>query len=240
MVELKAEAASGILIVEDDAAIRQLVSELLRKEGFSVEAAENAAQLDELLARTQPSLVILDVMLPGEDGYSICRRLHAHHNCAILMLSAKADELDRVVGLETGADDYLVKPFGSRELIARVRALLRRGPTRRPLVRRFTVGSLVVDLDARQAADKLNRPVSLTSAEFDLLACFVQYPRRVLTREQIGKITRNRMPDPLDRSIDMIVSRLRRKLEAACPEEKLISTVRNGGYLLTAHALPAA
>ena len=233
------EAASTVLIVEDDAVIRRLVSEALRNEGFGVEAAEDAAEMDAILVRTRPDLVILDVMLPGEDGLSICRRLHAHERFPILMLSAKSDEIDRVVGLETGADDYLVKPFGPRELIARVRAMLRRGPrVQSPLGRRFSVGILTVDLDARQVVDAQSAPVALTSAEFDLLACFIQRPRRVLTRDQIGKWTRGRVPDPLDRSIDMIVSRLRRKLDRASSDANLISTVRNGGYLLTAHVTP--
>jgi len=233
------EAASTVLIVEDDAVIRRLVSEALRNEGFGVEAAEDAAEMDAILVRTRPDLVILDVMLPGEDGLSICRRLHAHERFPILMLSAKSDEIDRVVGLETGADDYLVKPFGPRELIARVRAMLRRGPrVHSPLGRRFSVGSLTVDLDARQVIDAQSAPVALTSAEFDLFACFIQRPRRVLTRDQIGKWTRGRIPDPLDRSIDMIVSRLRRKLDRSSKDANLISTVRNGGYLLTAHVTP--
>src|ERR1700742_3394661 len=185
------ESAATILIVEDDAVIRQLVGEVLRNEGFGVEAAEDASALDAILARTRPDLVILDVMLPGEDGLSICRRLYAHERFPILMLSAKADEIDRVAGLETGADDYLVKPFGPRELIARVRAMLRRGPRpQSPVVRRFSVGNLTVDLDARQVANEQGVLVPLTSAEFDLLACFIQRPRRVLTRDQIGKWTR--------------------------------------------------
>jgi DNA-binding response OmpR family regulator len=234
------ESGATILIVEDDAVIRRLVGEVLRNEGFGVEAAEDAPGMDAILARTRPDLVILDLMLPGEDGLSICRRLHAHERFPILILSAKSDEVDRVVGLETGADDYLVKPFGPRELIARVRAMLRRGPrTQTPVVRRFSVANLVVDLDARQVVDERNAPVTLTAAEFDLFACFIQRPRRVLTRDQICKWTRGRMPDPLDRSIDMIVSRLRRKLEAASPGANLITTVRNGGYLLTTHVTPA-
>jgi DNA-binding response OmpR family regulator len=234
------ESGATILIVEDDAAIRRLVGEVLRVEGFGVEAAEDAPAMEAILARTRPDLLILDLMLPGEDGLSICRRLYAHERIPILILSAKSDEIDRVVGLETGADDYLVKPFGPRELVARVRAMLRRGPrTQTPVVRRFSVGNLLVDLDARQIVDEHNAPVTLTSAEFDLLACFIQRPRRVLTRDQIGKWTRGRMPDPLDRSIDMIVSRLRRKLDAASPGANLITTVRNGGYLLTVHVTPA-
>ena len=235
------ETGATILIVEDDAAIRRLVSEVLQNEGFAVEAAEDAPGMDTILARARPDLVILDVMLPGEDGLSICRRLYAHERFPILMLSAKADEIDRVVGLETGADDYLVKPFGPRELIARVRAMLRRGPrTQAHVARRFSVGTLVVDLGARQVVDEQNTPVALTSAEFDLFACFIQRPRRVLTRDQIGKWTRGRIPDPSDRSIDMIVSRLRRKLDRASPGGGLITTVRNGGYLLTSHVTPAS
>src|SRR3981189_1099295 len=149
-----ADSAATILIVEDDAVIRPLVGEVLRNEGFGVEAAEDAPGLDAILARTRPDLVILDLMLPGEDGLSICRRLYAHERFPIFILSAKSDEIDRVVGLETGADDYLVKPFGPRELIARVRAMLRRGPrVQASVARRFSVGNLAVDLDARQVVD---------------------------------------------------------------------------------------
>jgi two-component system OmpR family response regulator len=234
------ETGAIILIVEDDAAIRRLVADALRNEGFLVEATEDAPGMDAILARTRPDLVILDIMLPGEDGLSICRRLYAHERFPILILSAKSAEIDRVVGLETGADDYLVKPFGPRELIARVRAMLRRGPrTRTPAVRRFSVGNLSVDLDARQIVDEKNSFVTLTSAEFDLFTCFILRPRRVLTRDQIYKWTRGRLPDPLDRSVDMIVSRLRRKLDHAGPDTNLITTVRNGGYLLTSHVTPA-
>src|SRR5919197_1280578 len=174
----------SILFVEDDRDIRMLLADFLAREGFAVEVAEDGAAVDRVLARTRPDLVILDLMLPGEDGLSICRRLYAHERFPILILSAKSDEIDRVVGLETGADDYLVKPFGPRELIARVRAMLRRGPrAQTPAVRRFSVGNLVIDLDARQIVNELNAPVTLTAAEFDLLACFVQRPRRVLTRD---------------------------------------------------------
>ncbi len=234
-------APAVILIVEDDPEIRQLVSELMRREGFEVEAAEDAAAMDVILGRVRPDLVILDLMLPGEDGLSICRRLRAQHALPILMLTAKSDEIDRVVGLEMGADDYLVKPFGPRELVARVRAVLRRGSLPpRPPDRRFAFGPFVIDLDARQLAVANGDPVSLTSAEFDLLACFVQRPRRVLTRNQILDWTRGRSADPFDRTVDMLISRLRRKLDAASPGSNLIATVRNGGYLLTAHVKPLA
>ena len=235
-------SAPTILIVEDDLVIRQLVGDLMLREGFGVESAEDAKGMDAILARTRPDLVILDLMLPGEDGLSICRRLRAQDALPILMLTAKSDEIDRVVGLEMGADDYLVKPFGPRELLARVRAVLRRGGT--PVVkapdRWLSFDVFHIDLDARQVVAQNNASVALTSAEFDLLACFVQRPRRVLTRDQILDWTRGRSADPFDRTVDMLISRLRRKLEAVSPGSNLISTVRNGGYLLTAHVKQAS
>ncbi|WP_119269681.1 response regulator [Taklimakanibacter deserti] len=225
-----------ILIVEDDSDIRRLVSELLRKEGFGVETAEDASGMDAVFSRLRPDLVILDLMLPGEDGLSICRRIRQKDLLPILMLTAKSDEIDRVIGLEMGADDYLVKPFGPRELLARVRALLRRAqaePRPAPL-RRLAFDRFVIDLDARQVSDASGGTLTLTSAEFDLLACFVQRPRRVLSRDQILDWIRGRSTDPFDRTVDMLVSRLRKKLDAASPGSSLISTVRNGGYLFTA------
>ncbi|MEM9783343.1 MAG: response regulator transcription factor, partial [Pseudomonadota bacterium] len=153
-----------------------------------------------------------------------------------LMLTAKSDEIDRVVGLEMGADDYLTKPFGPRELLARIRAVLRRvsdRPADTAPTRRFAFDHFVVDLDARQLTDAAGAAVVLTSGEFDLLACFVQRPRRVLSRDQILDRLRGRGAEPFDRTVDMLVSRLRRKLAAASPETELISTVRNGGYLFT-------
>jgi two-component system OmpR family response regulator len=231
-----------LLIVEDDPVIRQLVGDLMTREGFAVETAEDAAGMDAILARTRPDLIILDLMLPGEDGLSICRRLRTHDSLPILMLTAKSDEIDRVVGLELGADDYLVKPFGPRELLARVRTILRRAsqPAAKPRERRLTFDNFVIDLDARQVFDRHNAPLVLTSAEFELLACLVQRPRRVLTRDQILDWTRGRNADPFDRTVDMLISRLRRKLEAANPSSNLISTVRNGGYLFTAHVKQAS
>ena len=177
-------------------------------------------------------------MLPGEDGLSICRRLRTDDAIPILMLTAKSDEIDRVVGLEMGADDYLTKPFGPRELLARVRAILRRanGAPAKPLVRRFAFDRFVIDLDARsvETTGAEAPELQLTSAEFDLLGCFVQRPRRVLTRDQILDWTRGRSAEPFDRTVDMLISRLRRKLDGASPGSNLITTVRNGGYLFTA------
>ncbi|MEW5421994.1 response regulator [Amorphus sp. 3PC139-8] len=222
-----------LLIVEDDPEIRGMVVEMMRREGYTVEEAEDAAGLDAVMSRCRPDLLILDIMLPGEDGLSICRRIRNRETMPILMLTAKSDEIDRVVGLELGADDYLVKPFGPRELLARVRALLRRNQSNglQPQNRRYAFDVFVVDLDARQLAREDGPPVVLTTAEFDLLACFVQRPRRVLTRDQILEWTHGRTADPYDRTVDMLVSRLRRKLDAEHPGADLISTVRNGGYL---------
>jgi DNA-binding response OmpR family regulator len=225
-----------VVLVEDDEDIRRLVRDLLAREGFVVEVAETAAALDQVLARKRPDLVILDLMLPGEDGLSVCRRLRSRDAIPILMLTAKSDPVDRVVGLEMGADDYVTKPFDPRELLARVRALLRRarshaGSGEREPSRRFAFEGLVMDLDARRLETEDGRPIALTSAEFDLLACFVVRPRRVLSRDQLLDWTRGRDADPFDRTIDMTISRLRKKVEAAAPGLNLIATVRNNGYL---------
>jgi two-component system, OmpR family, response regulator len=227
----------SVLLVEDDREISGLLKEFLAAEGFAVEVAHGGAAMDRLLARKQPDIVVLDLMLPGEDGLSICRRLRAKGNLPILMLTAKSDDVDRIVGLELGADDYLGKPFNPRELVARIRAVLRRSghggadePRRR---RRF--GAFVIDFDARSLETDSGERVKLTTAEFDLLACFVERPRRVLSRDQLLDWTRGRMADPFDRTIDVTVSRLRRKLEAVDPSgNALVTTVRNGGYLFTA------
>ncbi|MEL6766762.1 MAG: response regulator [Pseudomonadota bacterium] len=235
------ESGPLILVVDDDPEIRRLVAEFLVREGLEVEEAGDAAAMDAVLARRQPDLLVLDLMLPGEDGLSICRRLRATGGPAILMLTAKSDEIDRVVGLEMGADDYLTKPFGPRELLARIRAVLRRVGEQPgghaghgvAAARRFAFDRFVVDLDARQLTDSSGAVLTLTSGEFDLLACFVQRPRRVLSRDQILDQLRGRGAEPYDRTVDMLVSRLRRKLNAAGPENELISTVRNGGYLFT-------
>jgi two-component system OmpR family response regulator len=222
-----------ILIVEDDRDIRGLLSDFLKREGFMVEVAESGAAADRVLTRVMPDLVVLDLMLPGEDGLSICRRLRARGSIPILILTAKNDDIDRIVGLELGADDYLGKPFNPRELLARIRAILRRADASSAGERRRRAfASFVVDLDARTLECTDGAGVPLTSAEFDLLACFVERPRRVLTRDQLLDWTRGRSADPFDRTIDVTVSRLRKKLETADPAApSLITTVRNGGYL---------
>ncbi|MFS8038337.1 response regulator [Xanthobacter sp. AM11] len=226
----------NILVVDDDRDIRRLLGDFLSRENFAVDLAQDGREMDAVLKRRQVDLVILDLMLPEEDGLSICRRLRAETAVPILMLTAKGDETDRVVGLEIGADDYVVKPFGPRELLARVRALLRRaaGAPAQPPVRRYGFDRFVADLDARQLLADEAHLVPLTGAEFELLACFVQRPRRVLSRDQILDCVHGRAADPFDRSVDILVSRLRKKLDALSPGCNLISTVRNGGYLMTA------
>jgi DNA-binding response OmpR family regulator len=222
-----------ILIVEDDEDIARLVRDLLVREGFRVETAGDADAMRAVMTRLAPDLVILDLMLPGEDGLTICRSLRAHGSLPILMLTAKSEDVDRIIGLEMGADDYLTKPFNPRELLARVRAILRRtsGEAQANGNRRFGFEGFVIDLDARELSGPGGVSIALTSAEFDLLACFVQHPRRVLSRDQLLDWTRGRGAEPFDRTIDMAVSRLRKKIEAAAPDIKLITTIRNNGYL---------
>jgi two-component system, OmpR family, response regulator len=230
--------SKSILFVEDDRDIRTLLADFLVREGFAVEVAEDGAAVDRVLARMKPDLVILDIMLPGEDGLSICRRLRTRSAVPVIMLTARNDDIDRIVGLELGADDYLGKPFNPRELLARIRAILRRvarPPSAAPARRRRSFAGFVVDLDARSVDTKDGTRVPLTSAEFDLLACMVERPRRVLTRDQLLDWTRGRNADPFDRTIDVTVSRLRKKLESADPAAvTVVTTVRNGGYLFSA------
>jgi two-component system OmpR family response regulator len=221
-----------ILLIEDDVEIRTLVRDFLTREGFRVEAGDGGASVDRFRASFgEPDIIVLDIMLPGEDGLSICRRLRAASRVPILMLTAKGEDIDRIVGLEMGADDYLPKPFNPRELVARIRAILRRSEPPPVESRRFLVNaSLTVDLDKRHVAHADGGELSLTSAEFELLGCFLARPNRVLSREQLMDWTRGRQADPLDRTIDVQVSRLRKKIEVA---GELIKTVRSAGYIFT-------
>ncbi|MFG1360514.1 response regulator [Xanthobacter pseudotagetidis] len=230
-------AQRTLLIVEDDREIRALLSDFLAREGYEVLAAEDGAAMDRIIAAARPDLVVLDLMLPGEDGLSICRRLRSRSAVPILMLTARGEEIDRILGLEMGADDYLPKPFNPRELLARIRAVLRRadGAAAAAPARRLAFADFVADLDARSLSTPAGAPLELTSAEFELLACFVERPKRVLSRDQLLDWTRGRTADPFDRTIDVSVSRLRRKLASVDPQAaQLIKTVRNGGYLLAA------
>lgn len=224
-----------ILLVDDDPGIRDLLGDFLVKEGFALETASDAGDMDAKLARIHPDLIVLDLMLPGEDGVSICRRLSRDGAPPIIMLTAKNDAIDRILGLEMGADDYVAKPFAPRELLARIRAVLRRTAMSGPedTNQRFVFDGFVIDIDARKLFAADGSRIALTSGEFDLLACFVNRPRRVLSRVQILDQLRGRGAEPFDRTVDMLVSRLRRKLTAQGADQDLISTVRNAGYLLT-------
>jgi two-component system OmpR family response regulator len=222
-----------ILVVEDDPEIRSLLKDYLHRQGLRVDVADGGGTFDRLMAQYgEPDLVVLDIMLPGEDGFSICRRLRATSRVPVIMLTARGDDIDRIVGLEMGADDYLPKPFNPRELLARIRAVLRRmeQPLDQPR-RRLAVGALIVDLDARTVWDAAGAEIELTSAEFELLSCFITRPGRVLSRDQLMDWTRGRRADALDRTIDVQLSRLRKKIEGnGAP---LIKTVRSAGYILT-------
>ncbi len=222
-----------ILVIEDDAEIRSLVQDYLQRQGFRVDVGDGGAALDRFRSVIgEPDLIVLDIMLPGEDGLSLCRRIRASSRVPILMLTARSEDIDRIVGLEMGADDYLGKPFNPRELAARIRAILRRREPEPVARRRVAIGEILIDLEARSAKHATSGEIALTSAEFDLLECFLTRPQRVLSRDQLMDWTRGRRADPLDRTIDVQVSRLRKKIEAG--EETLIKTVRNAGYMLCA------
>jgi two-component system OmpR family response regulator len=223
-----------ILIVEDDAEIARGTARFLSQSGFRVSHAPDGRALDRLLKETRADLLILDLMLPGEDGLSICRRLRASHAMPIIMLTAMGEEMDRVVGLELGADDYMAKPFSTRELLARIRAVLRRG-VGRPAEEsrqgeRYLFAGWVLNRLTRQLHDPDGVRIALTGAEFDLLAVFCERPRRVLTRDQLLDLTQGRAAGPFDRSIDTLVSRIRQKIEADPKDPVFIQTVRLGGY----------
>jgi len=229
---------SCIAVVEDDREIRALVVDLLNREGFEAVGCHSAAEFDQLNERRRVDLAVLDIMLPGEDGLSLCRRLRATGDVPVLMVTAKGDDIDRIVGLEVGADDYLPKPFNPRELVARVRAILRRTRDQHRAVpaitnERYRFGGWSLDVGARAVSSPDGNDVELTGGEFDLLLCFVTHPQRVLNRDQLLDWTRGRSVGPFDRAVDVQLSRLRRKLAAAPGGETIIKTVRGGGYQFT-------
>ncbi len=222
-----------IALVEDDAELRALTAAMLEEEGFAVAELADGRALDAFLARDMPDLLLLDLMLPGEDGLSICRRLAGQVPFRILMLTARGADIDRIIGLELGADDYLPKPFNPRELLARIRALLRRAapPAEAPReVADFLDWRL--DLAARALIDRRSgADAGLSSGEYDLLLQFVLAPGRVLSRDQLLDATRGRAGGPFDRAIDVQVSKLRRKLGDDAGQPQILKTVRGGGYM---------
>jgi two-component system, OmpR family, response regulator len=236
------EQAPHILFVEDDADIRTLVADFLAQNGYRMSVARDGRELDRTLEVSRIDLVILDIMLPKEDGLSLCRRIRATSDVPIIMLTARGSEIDRVVGLEMGADDYLTKPFSTHELLARIRALLRRANMARAPREQRPASSLSfsgwkLDLTARRLQSADGAAVPLTTGEFELLVAFCEHPRRVLTREQLLDLTRGRAAALFDRSIDIQVSRLRRKIEEKPTEPVLIQTVRAGGYIFAAEVV---
>ncbi len=236
-------AAGHILIVEDDAEIAELVAGFLRETGLRVSIAANGQAMDRCLASAKPDLIVLDLMLPGEDGLSIARRLRATTSIPIIMLTAMAEDTDRIVGLELGADDYLGKPFNPRELLARIRAVLRRSAKQAPEApipdASFVFAGWCLKPVMRELIDPDGALVALTSAEFDLLRVFCEHPRRVLNRDQLLDLTRGREATPFDRSVDTLVSRIRRKIEPDPKSPALLKTVRLGGYLFTPEVVRA-
>jgi two-component system OmpR family response regulator len=227
-----------ILMVDDDPGIRDVVSDFLGRHGYKVETAGDAAEMERVLERGAVDLIVLDVMLPGEDGLAICRRITASEAAPpVIMLSAMGEDTDRIVGLELGADDYLAKPCNPRELLARVRAVLRRAE------QRSSAGAMGagcefagwrLDLVRRELRSPEGVVVNLSSGEFSLLRAFVERPQRVLTRDQLLEFARGPDSDAFDRAIDVQISRLRRKLDDGGNGNDLIRTIRNEGYMFTA------
>ena len=229
-------APSKILVVDDDLRLRDLLSRYLTEQGFVVEAATDGADMDKRLGRGRYDLMVLDLMLPGEDGLAICRRLRAKgENLPIIMLTARGDEVDRIVGLEMGADDYLPKPFNPRELLARINAVLRRKgqvPASAPENKEQTIafGPYRLDLATRQL-NKADEAIPLTSGEFALLKVLVKHPRHPLSREKLMELARGREHEAFDRSIDVQISRLRKLIETDPGNPRFIQTVWGFGYV---------
>ena len=231
-----AELKTRILVVDDDLRMRDLLVRYLGGEGYEVKAAADAAAMDKLLARERYDLVVLDLMLPGEDGLAVCRRLRAQGaGPAIIMLTAKGDDVDRIVGLEMGADDYLPKPFNPRELLARINAVLRRkapsGPPGAPAEGgSLQFGEFELNLSSRTLT-RAGKPVSLTTGEFSVLKVLAQHPRQPLSRDKLMELARGREYEVFDRSIDVQISRLRKIVEQDASHPKHIQTVWGFGYV---------
>lgn len=223
-----------VLVVDDDAGIRDLLTDYLAKQGMSVKGARDGGEMDAILAGFDPDLVVMDLMLPGEDGLALTRRLKAARDLPVIMLSARGEDIDRIVGLEVGADDYLPKPFNPRELLARIRAVLRRGggktEANQNALARF--GPFSLDLEAFTLS-RDGQDIPLTQAEFTLLRAFVEHPNRALSRDQLMDWLKGFERDPFDRSIDVRVTRLRKKIEDDPANPVYIRTVWGQGYLFS-------
>jgi two-component system, OmpR family, response regulator len=232
-----------ILVVDDHMEICDLVREYLTDEGFRVSVANDGAGMREAIEREPVDLVILDLMLDGEDGLQLARELRDKSEVGIIMLTGRGETVDRIIGLEMGADDYLPKPFHLRELLARVRSVLRRAASRMAERAADGEGSVIrfagwaLDLASRELTSPLGTEMRLTTGEFELLAAFVNHPNQVLSRDQLLDLSRHRAAGPFDRTIDVQVGRLRRKLEDDPKNPSLIKTVRGGGYMFAASVM---
>ena len=228
-----------LIVVDDDPEIRELLADYLGRHGYRALVAEDADALHRLLGHEVADLLIVDIMLPGDDGFTICRDVRRDSQVPIIMLTASADETDRILGLELGADDYLGKPFNPRELLARIKAVLRRvrgkqqsqDPAR---ARLLSFGGWRLDRMTRELIDQEERRTPLSGADFQLLQVFLEHPEQVLSRDALFELTRGRPAPPLDRSIDVHVCRLRQRLGEDAQYNQLIRTVRGAGYVLTA------
>jgi two-component system OmpR family response regulator len=231
------QIAGRIVLVEDDAEISSLLMETLSANGFAVKALDSGTELSRLVKHGSVDLLILDVMLPGQDGFSICRQLRAVSTIPIIMLTALGAPVDRVVGLEIGADDYVAKPFDSRELVARIRALLRRsrvtGTAEHVRMRPYSFAGWRMHPVERELYNSSGVRITTTSTEFDLLIAFCRNPGRVLSREQLLELTHSGAAGPIERSIDVHISRIRQKIEPDPRDPTLLKTVRLGGYIFT-------
>lgn len=233
------EASPHVLIVDDDREIRSLLAEYLADHGLRVRAVEDGAGMRRAIEAGRVDLIVLDLNLPREDGLTLCRDLRAHSRVPVIMLTARGAPVDRIVGLEMGADDYVAKPFEPRELLARIRSVLRRTEAlppnlEPPAARALNFGGWSLDLTARHLHDPDGVVVSLSGGEFRLLKALLEHPNRVLSRDQLLNLTQGRDAEPFDRAIDLQVSRLRQKLGDDARAPQLIKTVRNEGYLLAA------
>ena len=230
-------SSARILVVDDDADVRRMLVDYLGAHGYEVAAAANGAQMRAEFERQVPDVVLLDVGLPGEDGLSLARYLRDRHQVGIIMVTAADGVVDRVVGLEMGADDYVAKPFDPRELRARLKSVLRRlqgecaSPRNGVERKRPRIGRCTLDVDARRLLDADGSDVAITAMEFDLLKTFVEHPNKVLTRDRLLTLTRNREWEPFDRSIDIRIARLRRKVEVDPDNPLAIQTIRGAGYM---------
>lgn len=231
------ETQPNILLVDDDREIRSLLGEYLDANGFRTHSAADGAGMWRILDSARIDLIVLDLTLPGEDGLTLCRNLRARSSLPVIMLTARSEPLDRILGLEMGADDYMPKPFEPRELLARIRNVLRRTQAlppnlEPPSAQRLCFAGWALDLTARHLLSPQNTVVMLSGAEFRLLKIFLERPNRILNRDQILNLIHGRDADPFDRSIDLQVSRLRQKLGEDAKAPALLKTVRNEGYVL--------